>query len=75
MDVKCVFDLLGCLKSLRSIFDNVAVPGNHKISIHDQIHPARNERSCADVFCDLVGEDDCHRAQLVIDAVNATVGH
>ena len=78
MDVKCVFDLLRCSESLRTIFDNAAVPGNFKLAFYDQIYPARNERSYAEVFCELVGDDDCHRAQLVssqIDAVNERVGH
>ena len=80
MDVECVVDLLRCPESLRSIVDNAAAaPANRKNSIYGQIYPARNERSCADVFCELVGEDGCHRAQLVssqIDADNArTVGH
>ena len=61
--------------SLRSIFGNISAPNGRKNGIFDQIYTAKNERSCADVFCDLVGEDDCHRAQLVIYDVNATVGH
>ncbi|TDH72556.1 hypothetical protein CCR75_003673 [Bremia lactucae] len=64
-----------CSETLRSIFLNAVAPNNLKISIHDQIYPAENERSCVDVFCELVGEKDCHRAQIVssqIDAANAT---
>uniref|UniRef100_A0AAV1TU46 Uncharacterized protein n=1 Tax=Peronospora matthiolae TaxID=2874970 RepID=A0AAV1TU46_9STRA len=68
-------DSTRCAETLRSIFDNAAVPDNLKISIYDQIYPARKERPCADAFCELVGEEDCRRSQIVssqIDAVNAT---
>ncbi|CAI5729185.1 unnamed protein product [Hyaloperonospora brassicae] len=68
-------DSTRCSETLRSIFDNAAAPDNLKISIYDQIYPARDERSCADVFCELVGQDNCRREQIVssqIDAVNAT---
>ena len=74
----CVFELPRCSVSLRLIFGNEAALNDRKNSIHDKIYTAKNERSCADVFCELVGIDDCHRTQFVssqIDAVNATVGH
>ena len=69
-------ELFICLISLRSIFKNAAAAFNRNIIIREQIYPAKNERSCADVFCEVMGENDCHRAKLVssrIDAVNATV--
>ena len=52
------FPLLRCSKSLRSIFDKKAASDNRKNSIHDQLYLKRKERSCTDVFCDFVGEDD-----------------
>ncbi|RLN38271.1 hypothetical protein BBJ28_00021200 [Nothophytophthora sp. Chile5] len=64
-----------CSETLRSIFDNSVAPDNVKISIFDQIYEAEHERPCADIFCELVGEAECRRSQIVssqIDAANAT---
>ena len=77
-NVKCVFDLLRCSKSLQLLVGNAAMQENRKIEFYDQIYPARNEQSCVDVFCELVRKDNCHCAQFVlpqIDAVYATFGH
>lgn len=65
-----------CSETLRSIFDNAASPELLKVSIYDQIYLAEGERQCVDVFCELVGEAECRRNQIVssqIDALNATV--
>ncbi|KAI9916252.1 hypothetical protein PsorP6_017892 [Peronosclerospora sorghi] len=68
-------DSTRCSETLRSIFDNAVAPDNIKISIYDQIYLAKNERPCAEVFCELVGDEKCRRLQIVsspIDAANAT---
>jgi hypothetical protein len=68
-------DSTRCSETLRSIFDNAAEPDRVRISIFDQLYAAEGERPCIDVFCELVGESECRRSQLVasqIDAANAT---
>ena len=47
-----------------------------RISVFDQIYANEGELSCSETFCQLVGERNCRRAQIVsdqIDAANATV--
>lgn len=69
-------DSARCSETLRSIFETAAEPDRVRVSLYDQIYEAEGERPCVDVFCDLVGEGECRRAQMVsskIDAANATV--
>ena len=74
----CFFYGTRCSETLRSIFENAVAPDDIKISIYDQIYSTKEELSCSEAFCKLVGEQLCRRSQIVssqIDAANATVGN
>ncbi|CAK4693850.1 unnamed protein product [Aphanomyces euteiches] len=70
-------DTKRCSETVDSIFSRASRPDLITVSIFDQLNFDANERPCFDAYCDLVGEENCHRQDRLrrnetIDARQAT---
>ncbi|CAK4465781.1 unnamed protein product [Aphanomyces euteiches] len=56
-------DTKRCSETIQSIYTQADHPELISVSIFDQLNFDENEKRCFDAYCDLVGEENCHRSE------------